>query len=85
MSLYTVHNAKKHGIRCAMVVMYFDGSDTGHAIVGFNTVDRGMVYFEIGTDYSVSPNVGKKYGDCLDGDLDNEIYNDVIIDIIHIW
>ena len=56
------NNAEAQGIRCAMVVMYFDGIDVGHAIVGFNTVDRGMIYvepqtddwvenFEIGNDY----------------------------------
>ena len=55
-------NAENAGIRCAYVVIYFDGTDAGHGIVGFNTVDQGMVYvepqsdewvenFEIGNDF----------------------------------
>jgi len=43
-------NAENEGIRCAYVVIYFDGTDAGHGIVGFNTVDRGMVYVEPQSD-----------------------------------
>ena len=43
-------NAENAGIRCAYVVIYFEGTDSGHGIVGFNTVDQGMVYFEPQSD-----------------------------------
>ena len=43
-------NAENIGIRCAYVVIYFNGTDAGHGIVGFNTVDRGMVYVEPQSD-----------------------------------
>jgi len=61
------NNAEAQGIRCAMIVMYFDGTDTGHAIVGFNTVDRGMVYVEPQTDDWVENfEIGKDYWtDCV--------------------
>ncbi|UCH71812.1 MAG: hypothetical protein JSW62_05285 [Thermoplasmatales archaeon] len=83
-------NAENQGIRCAFVIMYFEQNKTGHAIVGFNTVDQGMVYiepqsdewvenFEIGNDYwtdCVVPSGNYYYEDAP---------NDTIKEILIYW
>jgi len=84
------NNAEDQGIRCSMVVMYFDGSDTGHAIVGFNTVDRGMVYVEPQTDDWVENlEIGNDYWtECVvpkPGYVYNEEPYDTINEILIYW
>ena len=56
-------------------------------LVGFNTVDEGMVYYEATTDYRVFPEIDKKYVDCVEGNpyASSLITNDEIIDILIIW
>jgi len=89
-SMLVNNNAEEQGIRCALVVMYFDGTDTGHAIVGFDTIDRGMVYvepqtddwvenFEIGNDYWTECVVPGGYYDYT------EDPNDTINEILIYW
>ena len=53
------NNAEDEGIRCALVLVDFE--EGSHAIVGFNTVDKGFVYIEPQTDEEVEIEVGKKY------------------------
>ena len=55
-----IANAIKQNIRCAYVAIDFPGT-TGHAIVAFNTTDRGMVYIEPQTDEIVQLKVGADY------------------------
>lgn len=83
-------NAENIGIRCAYVVIYFNGTDAGHGIVGFNTVDRGMVYvepqsdewvenLEIGNDFwtdCIVPNGNYYYEDAP---------NDTIKEVLLFW
>jgi hypothetical protein len=53
------NNADKVGIRCAFVLLCY--SDGQHAVVGFDTTDRGMVYIEPQTDAAIEPVVGGYY------------------------
>ena len=84
------NNSKDHGIRCAYVVLYFYGTNGGHAIIGFNTVDRGMVYVEPQSDEWVENLViGNDYWtDCV-VPLGNYEYkeapNDTIKEILIFW
>ena len=53
-------NAENKGIRCAMIDLYFENS--AHQIIGFNTIDYGMVYFESQSDERVDNiDIGNDY------------------------
>jgi hypothetical protein len=83
-------NAENIGIRCAYVIIYFYDTDAGHGIIGFNTVDQGMVYVEPQTDEWVENlKEGNDYWtDCL-VPKGNYYYedspNDTIKEILLIW
>jgi len=58
------NNAENQSIRCAFVAVNL--SEESHALVGFNTTDRGLVYFEPQNDYEVKLQTGKDYwADCV--------------------
>jgi hypothetical protein len=84
------NNAENQGIRCALVIIYFYDSNAGHALVGFNTADKGMVYIEPQTDDWVENlEIGNDYwSDCVipSGNYDyEEKPDDTIRQILHIW
>ncbi len=56
-----VRHAYEEGYRSFYVYIGFGNSS--HAIVGFNTTDRGMIYYEPQTDDRVYPVVGNVYWD----------------------
>lgn len=56
-------NANKQKIRCAYVVI--DYPDSGHAIVAFNTTDRGIIFIEPQSDEEVNIEVGKNFWECI--------------------
>ena len=59
------NNAEARGIRCGVVFVNLSGGD-GHALVAFNTMDRGLVFFEPQSDERVNLQVGKDYwADCV--------------------
>lgn len=62
------NNAEDMGIACAVVILNFNQSS--HAIIAFNTTDRGMVYFEPQTDdVVVNLEIGNDYWtDCVIND-----------------
>ncbi len=75
------NNAEAEGLRCAYVELRY--SDSGHAIVAFDTIDRGLVYFEPQFDDEVRVEIGKRYSA-----LNNyavPYWDDVIQDILVIW
>jgi hypothetical protein len=82
------NNAEAEGLRCAIVHLVFpDGA--GHAIVAFDTIDEGLVYFESMTDERANPEVGKRYYKCV---VPREgyyylppDYEDTIMDILVTW
>ena len=53
-------NAAQQGIRCGYVSSYFPDA-RGHAIVAFDTTDRGSVFFEAQTDDEVELRAGMRY------------------------
>ncbi|UCB59246.1 MAG: hypothetical protein JSV67_02845, partial [Thermoplasmatales archaeon] len=53
-----INNAKSQGLRCAYVTVNFDdGYYLG--LIGLETRDEGMVYFEYVNDFQVIPEIGK--------------------------
>jgi hypothetical protein len=87
---YVDINVERQGIRCALVVLYFNGTDAGHAIVGFNTSDKGMVYVEPQSDEWVQNLVvgNDFWTDCIvpNGDYYyDETSNDTIREILVFW
>lgn len=66
-----LYGAKENGIRCAFVAVLVEnllnGEERQYSLIGFNTVDEGMVYFEPDTGYRVFPRVGEAYTDCVEG------------------
>jgi len=53
------NNAEAEGIRSAFVLLGYNQGQ--HAVVAFNTTDRGLVYIEPQTDARIHPEVGGKY------------------------
>jgi len=53
------NNAEAAGLRCAVVLLCYKKGQ--HAIVAFDTTDRGMIYIEPQTDAAIQPEVGSKY------------------------
>jgi hypothetical protein len=81
------NNAEAEGLRCAYVgLVYAEG---GHAIIAFETVDRGLSYFEPQSDERVVPVIGKQYYQCVEVTpgyyYEEPSYDDTISDIIIIW
>jgi hypothetical protein len=54
------NHAEEENIRCAFVVIHFP--EGGHAIVAFDTVDRGLIFIEPQRDEEMEVEVGKPYG-----------------------
>jgi hypothetical protein len=81
------NNAEKKGIRCAYVIIdYLEG---GHAIVAFDTFDRGLIYVEPQSDELVVPVIGKHYYKCVIPKPGHYYkkpdYDDTIEEILIIW
>jgi len=51
-----INNAEAENIRCAFVYILFP--DGAHALVAFNTIDRGLIYIEPQNDDEISVSVG---------------------------
>ncbi len=54
-----VNNAFNQGILCGFVLLCFDQGQ--HAVVAFNTTDRGLIFIEPQTDAAIEPKVGGDY------------------------
>ena len=81
------NNAENAGFRCAFVeIRYKKG---GHAIIAFDTIDRGLCYFEPQTDEVVNPVIGKLFYQCVVPRAGYYYkpppYDDTIMDILVIW
>ena len=81
------NNAEEAGLRSAFVELRY--SDGGHAVIAFDTIDEGLVYFDAGTDERVRPVVGKRYYQCIEPEpgyyYGKPSYDDTIKDILVIW
>lgn len=82
------NNAESVGIRCAVVELRYVGTQ-GHLIVAFNTIDRGLVYFEPQSDEQAMPAIGKKYYTTIIPEPGYyyvpPAYDDTILDMVLIW
>lgn len=81
------NNAEEEGLRCAFVEIRF--LESGHAIIAFDTIDEGIVYFDTTTDERVRPVVGKRYYQCIEARPGyyyvKPSYDDTIMDILVVW
>jgi hypothetical protein len=81
------NNAEEKGIRCAYVIIHYP--DSGHAIVAFNTIDRGLIYIESQSDELVEPVIGEHYYQCVIPKpgyyYEEPGYDDTIEEIHVIW
>jgi hypothetical protein len=81
------NNAEEEGLRSAYVGLRFP--ELGHAIIAFDTIDRGLVYFDAITDERVNPVIGKRYYQCIEPELgyyyEEPSYDDTIMDILISW
>ncbi|MFC1928733.1 hypothetical protein ACFLXK_03925 [Chloroflexota bacterium] len=81
------NNAEERGLRCAVVELRF--LEQGHVIIAFDTIDKGLVYFETLTDGKVEPVIGKRYYQCMIPKpgyyYEKPSYDDTIRDIVVIW
>jgi hypothetical protein len=58
------NNSEAKGIRCGYVAVNL--SVSAHALVAFNTTDKGIIYYEPQSDEKVNLQVGKDYwADCV--------------------
>jgi len=81
------NSAEEEGLRCAFVELrYLEG---GHAIIAFDSIDKGLAYFEPRTDERAKPVVGKRYYQCIEPKpgyyYEKPAHDDTIMDILIIW
>ncbi len=81
------NNAEEAGLRCAFVELRHP--EGGHAIIAFDTIDKGLAYFEPISDEKVEPVVGKRYYQCIVPKpgyyYEEPSHDDTIMDILVIW
>ena len=58
------NHAEEEGIRCSYVTVKFPDRN-GHAIVAFNTIDKGLIYIEPQLDDLVKIEIGKYFYKCV--------------------
>ncbi len=79
--------AEEQGIRCALVIVRF--AVRNHAIIGFDTLDQGMVFFEPQSDEAVYPVIGKEYWRCIEPRpgfyYEKPDYDDIITELVIVW
>ncbi|MBN1860417.1 MAG: hypothetical protein JW840_03030, partial [Candidatus Thermoplasmatota archaeon] len=84
------NNAVQQGIRCGFVeITFIDSDSSGHAIVAFDTSDKGVVYFEPQHDARIYLEIGKRFYQCLEKQAGYywiaPSYDDTIKEIICFW
>jgi len=77
------NNADAAGLRAAYVRIRSEG--WGHALVAFNTVDRGLIFIEPQSDVEVKLELGKPYPWQHIGATSPLGYSDQILEIQVIW
>jgi len=82
------NRAEEKGIRCAYVTLSFPGG-IGHAIVAFNTIDKGLIYIEPQFDDLVRVEIGKYFHKCIvpksDYYYEKPDYDDTIEEVLIVW
>jgi hypothetical protein len=75
------NNAEAGGLRCAFVELRYE--DSGHSIIAFDTIDKGIIYFEPQFDDEVEVAIGRSYAQL--NSYATPDYDDVIRDVVVIW
>ncbi len=76
------NNAEAAGFRAAFVIIDYPG-ERGHAVVAFETVDRGLIFIEPQFDEEVQLSLGISYSQA-NGYLE-PAYNDIITQFVVVW
>ena len=75
-------NAEAQGLRCALVeIKYPEGS--GHAVVAFQTLDKGLVFVEPQYDEEVTIELGRSYAEL--NDYKKPSFDDTVMRYLVIW
>ena len=75
------NNAEAEGLRCAFVVLRYP--EEGHSIIAFDTIDKGLLFFEPQFDDEVEVIINQSYSRL--NDYQKPPISDTIIDILIIW
>jgi septal ring factor EnvC (AmiA/AmiB activator) len=82
-----INNASKQGLRCGYVEIDFP--DSAHAIIAFDTTDKGVIYIEPQYDEFVELEVGEHYYQCVVPNpgyyYSKPTFDDTVINFIIIW
>jgi len=82
------NSAEAEGIRCAYVTLKFPGGN-GHAIVAFDTIDKGLIYIEPQFDDLVRVEIGKYFYKCIVPKVgyfyEKPDYDDTIEEVLIAW
>jgi len=76
------NNAEAKGIRCAIVELRYP-NDFAHALVAFETTDKGLIFIEPQFDAEVTVKIDQSYAQ-LNG-YDKTPYSDVIKRVLVMW
>jgi hypothetical protein len=76
------NDAEQQGFRCALVQIKYP-DEKGHAIVAFNTVDRGLIFIEPQYDKEVIVEVGQSYSKL--NKFKSQGFDDIIVRYLIIW
>ena len=76
------NNAEFQGIRAAYVIIH--AREWNHAVVAFETVDKGIIFIEPILDTEVEVVVGQPYR-WMEGREDTTPYEDTIVELEFIW
>lgn len=77
------NNAEANGIRAAYVRIR--AKEWGHAVVAFETVDRGLIFIEPQSDREVKLVIGESFPWYLAGAISPIGYHDPVVEIQIIW
>jgi hypothetical protein len=75
------NNAEAEELRCAFVELRY--SKGGHSIIAFDTIDKGLIYFEPQFDDEVEVTINRSYSQL--NDYLKPPTSDTIMDILVIW
>ncbi|MEM2210934.1 MAG: hypothetical protein QW372_05775 [Nitrososphaerales archaeon] len=77
------NNAEKIGFRCGFVILHFKGTEYGHALIVFETIDRDLIYIEPQNDKEVKVALGVRYW--IDNGFEHQQFDDTIVKITIVW
>jgi len=86
----TISDIKKNSVRCGLVEIIMK-NEFMYEIVVFETIDKGLCFFETKSGYRVEPEIGEKYVDCVyyqhneSQPYKESVFDDEITDILIIW